>query len=82
MRGHEDDVERLLREIDDRRKALIEQIARGGVSVDNVAGGYRDLTGQVKGFDEAEALVREVMRPYLPEVLRPEVAPKPRGGDY
>ncbi len=81
MRG-EDDVERLLRVIDERRQEIIDLIAHGGASADNVSAGYRDLTGQVKGLDLAEQVIREVMRPYLPEQIRVTTPAKPKSGDY
>ncbi len=76
----EDEVDRLLRMIAERRAELVEQIAQGGVSPENVQGGYREMTGRLLGLDAATELVREVFRGWLPE---PPPKPKPTGiGDY
>ena len=52
----EDEVDRLLRMIAERRTQLVEQIAQGGVSADNVQGGYRELSGKILGLDDANGL--------------------------
>ena len=62
----EDEPLILLRRIRQHRQALIDKLARGGVSAENCAGGYRDITGRIVGFDEAEEMVLDVFKAWFP----------------
>lgn len=72
----EDEAERLLRQIAERRKELAEQIIQGGVSADNVKGGYREISGIILGLDAAADMVRDVFRGWLPQPPRPPAKAK------
>ncbi len=76
----DDEVDLLLRKIAERRQLMVDQIVQGGVPVDNVQSGYQNCVGYVRGLADAELLVREVFRGWLPD---PPAKPKPKGiGDY
>ena len=62
----DDEVDRLLKRIDEERHRIADLLVHGGVSSENVADGYRDVTGQIKGLDKAEDIVREVFATWLP----------------
>lgn len=71
----EDEAQRLLRLLHEERASLVERIAQGGVSADNVAGGYRELTGMVKGLDTAVEYVKDVFKGWLPDDIVPTRQP-------
>ncbi len=80
----EDEVDRLMRMLAERRADLVSQITSGTASSENVSGGYREIAGHIMGLDQAADLVREVFRGWLPQA-----PPKPAGepkkgipGDY
>lgn len=83
MRPGEDETAHLLRLIRERRQEQLEGLAAGTISADNVANGYRYVTGVIAGLDRAEEIIRDVFRGWLP-LQRPEhvhQAPKDRS-DY
>ena len=77
----DDEVDRLLRLIAERRQELVEQLATGSVPSDNVSGGYRETSGRIIGLDTANDLVRDVFRGWLPEPP-PKPQPPRRIPDY
>lgn len=78
----EDESERLLRMIVDRRREIVDLIAHGAPSADNVAGGYRYMTGQVNALDDVEDMVRKVFSAWLPARVLVKDDPPKRTGDY
>lgn len=69
MRG-EEPSDALLRLLNEDRAALIERVVRGDAPSDNISGGYRDITGQIKGLDRAIARTREIF--YGERIEEPE----------
>lgn len=80
----ESEAELLLRQIAERRKDLAEQIIQGGVSADNIKGGFREVSGMILGLDMATDLIRDVFRGELPQAAPVAAQEKLRGipGDY
>lgn len=78
MRG-EELYDSLLRRLREDRDALIEIVVCGGASADNVAEGYRDLTGQIKALYRAIILVREIFLGDKPEVQESSLAERHYG---
>lgn len=74
----EDEPLKALRKLRDLRHEIAEKIVNGGVSADNVAAGYRDMSGQIKGIDMAIEILQECFVHWLPEreQLR-QVKPRP-----
>lgn len=69
----------MLRErVREERKALIEKLARGAYSAENVQGGYREICGRIISLDWIEDQVNEIFRSSFPELwnqppsIRPE----------
>jgi hypothetical protein len=60
MRG-EDSHDSLLRRLNERRSDLVERLIRGEASAENIVGGYRDTSGEVRGIDFAIDLVRSIL---------------------
>jgi hypothetical protein len=78
----EEELDVAFRKIEEARKTLIEKIAFGAVPAENVQDGYRDLTGRIRGLNEAEAIIREAFKGWLPQPP-PGVSPAKRlMGDY
>jgi hypothetical protein len=80
MDPYEEQAETLLRLLRADRAELANQIVTGGVSLDNVAGGYREATGRILQLDRVIEQVMEVFRGVLPEA--PKHKPKPRSAGY
>lgn len=64
----EDEARTFLRELRQKKQEIINDISRGGYSADNVAGGYREMTGWVKAYDACETLLTEKFRASFPEL--------------
>jgi hypothetical protein len=78
----EEELDVVLRKIEAARQEISNLIAHGGVSADNVQGGYRDMSGRIRGLDEAEGIIREAFKGWLPQAP-PGVAPAKRFmGEY
>lgn len=67
MSAGEDEAAVLLRLIRERRTEQIDGLAQGNISSENVANGYRYVTGVIRGLDVAEELIRDVFRGWLPQ---------------
>lgn len=78
--GYDDEPTRVLRLLAEKRAVIAERIIQGGVSPDNVAGGYRHSTGMINGLDEAREIIYEVFAGWLPD--RPKPKEPTRSGDY
>jgi hypothetical protein len=80
----EDELERTLKGIREVRDSLIAQLSRGAIPVENVQGGYRELTGFIKGLDQAEEIIKEEFKGWMPPPLapKPAVADRWKTGDY
>lgn len=78
----EDEGERLIRMISERRRTIIDGIAHGAPSADNIATGYREMTGWVKALDDIEEMVRKVYSAWLPARVPVKDDPPKRSGEY
>lgn len=67
MISGEDEAALLLRRIRERRSEHVRGLASGQVSAENIANGYRHVTGMIRGLEEAEEMVRDVFRGWLPQ---------------
>lgn len=76
----QEDADRLLRMLREDRAALAAQIVGGQLSIENVPGGYREVTGKVAGLDLAIDRLREVFRGILPEATKAK--PKSTSSEY
>lgn len=50
------------------RDALIDKLARGAFSAENISGGYREITGRVSALDWMEQQIEDVFRSSFPEL--------------
>ena len=71
----EDELERSLRHMRERRAQHVESLATGAVLPDNVPNGYMQVTGRVQGIDEAIAILKEEFRGWLPETSQSQNKP-------
>lgn len=69
---NQDEVDVLISKIRKERAEVTERLAGGGCSTENVVGGYRDLTGYLRGLAKAEEIARDVFRGWLPPVPEPK----------
>jgi hypothetical protein len=78
----EDDAKKMLRVLQEDRQLIAERIIAGTVSADNVANGYRYLTGVLAGYDAAIARLYEVFQVWLPDAPKFKEQAKRPMGDY
>lgn len=76
----EDDLDRALRNLREKRAQYIEALALGSVSPDNVPDGYMQTSGKILALDDAIDIVKDAFSGWLPPEPKPKPARPP--GDY
>ena len=61
-----DDLDRALRNLQEKRTQYVDALATGAVSPDNAPNGYMQTSGRIQGLDEAIAIVKDAFLGWLP----------------
>lgn len=63
----EDDLDRLLRHLRDKREESVRALATGTASPENVPNGYMQLTGRIQGIEAAIDIVKDLFSSWFPQ---------------